>query len=58
MIQRAVGELGRRSRNRQVRAQLAGVKRDRQGQIAGAGVGDWFDILLRIRTVTPTHRLP
>jgi erythromycin esterase len=32
--------------------------RDADHHIAGAGVGDWFDILLRIRTVTPTHRLP
>jgi erythromycin esterase len=32
--------------------------RDADHHIAGAGVGDWFDILLRIRTVTPTHHLP
>ncbi len=30
---------------------------DTDHYIAGAGLGDWFDILLRIRTITPTHPL-
>ncbi|MEV2225842.1 erythromycin esterase family protein [Nocardia vinacea] len=32
-------------------------RRDADHYIAGAGLGDWFDILLRIRTITPTHPL-
>ncbi|RDI49156.1 erythromycin esterase family protein [Nocardia mexicana] len=31
--------------------------RDPAHYIAGAGLADWFDILLRIRTITPTHSL-
>ncbi|WP_040780918.1 erythromycin esterase family protein [Nocardia pneumoniae] len=30
---------------------------DTDHYIGGAGLGDWFDILLRIRTITPTHPL-
>ncbi|MBB5912048.1 erythromycin esterase [Nocardia transvalensis] len=31
--------------------------RDTDHYIAGAGLGDWFDVVLRIRAVTPTHPL-
>ncbi|MEU2120920.1 erythromycin esterase family protein [Nocardia niwae] len=31
--------------------------RDTRHHITGAGLGDWFDIVLRIRTITPTHSL-
>lgn len=31
--------------------------RDADHHISGAGLGDWFDLLLRVRTVTPTHPL-
>ncbi|MGO4617592.1 erythromycin esterase family protein [Nocardia sp. 2YAB30] len=31
--------------------------RDTDHHIAGAGLGDWFDIVLHIRTITPTHSL-
>ncbi|MFR9768096.1 erythromycin esterase family protein [Nocardia sp. SC052] len=31
--------------------------RDVDHHIAGAGLGDWFDVVLHIRTITPTHSL-
>ncbi|MGW4773220.1 erythromycin esterase family protein [Nocardia sp. NPDC004278] len=31
--------------------------RDADHYIGGAGLGEWFDILLRIRSITPTHSL-
>ncbi|MEU2101909.1 erythromycin esterase family protein [Nocardia sp. NPDC019255] len=32
-------------------------ERDTDHHIAGAGLGDWFDVLLHIRTITPTRSL-
>lgn len=31
--------------------------RDADHYIGGAGLGEWFDILLRIRSITPTQSL-
>ncbi|WP_280380845.1 erythromycin esterase family protein [Nocardia wallacei] len=32
-------------------------ERDTDHHISGAGLGDWFDLLFRVRSVTPTHPL-